>query len=82
MAGDDEVVEMKQRKRGGCRHNNQIMLAREGVNRKFLLARRIMAGVDGVRPNDATIKQSNMKIATAREKMTRIVRARGREEEQ
>ena len=28
MADDDKVVEMRWRKRGGCRHNNQIKVGR------------------------------------------------------
>ena len=79
MADGNEVVEMRRRKRRGCRHNNQIKLARAGVNRKCLLARLMMVGADGVRPNDTTIIQSDGKMVTAREETKRTARVRGRE---
>ena len=60
MVDDENVVEMRRRKRGqACRNNNQIKVGSEGDRSSSVSQRHGMAGVDGARPIDTTIKKSN-----------------------
>ena len=79
MVDDENVVEMRRRKRGrACRNNNQIKVGSEGDRSSSVSQRHGMVGVDGTRPNDATIKQGNEKMVTAGGEMKRAARVRGR----
>ena len=70
---------MRRIKRGVCRHNNQIKVAREGGSLKCLSAAHAKEeGVDSASQNDTTIKQSYEKTATAGGEAKKAARAIGR----
>ena len=62
MVDDENVVEMRRRKRGrACRHNNQIKVGSGGDRSSSVSQRHGMAGVDGERPIDTTINKKRLK---------------------
>jgi hypothetical protein len=77
-ADDDEVVEMRRIKRGVCRLNKQIKVAREGGSLKCLSAAHAKERVDRTRPTDRKIKQSYEKMVTAGGEAKKAARAIGR----
>ena len=79
MVDDENVVEMRRRKRGqACRNNNQIKVGSEGDRSSSVSQRHGMAGVDGARPIDTTIKKATKKWQLLEERR-RGQRGRGEE---